>query len=59
MREGTVNEQDEMQLTQILVIARATGGQSYTSRVPEALQKLTLPLAAAFGRLRGYKPSHD
>jgi hypothetical protein len=59
MREGTVNEQDEMPLTQILVIASATGGQSYTSRVPEALQKLTLPLAAAFGRLRGYKPSYD
>ena len=59
MREGTVNDQDEMPLTQILVIARATKGQSYTSRVPELLQRATLPLVAAFGRLRGFKTSYD
>jgi mannose-6-phosphate isomerase-like protein (cupin superfamily) len=59
MREGTVNDQDEMPLTQILVLARARGGESYTSRVPRALQKATLPLIAAFGRLRGYRPSYD
>lgn len=59
MRQGTVNDQDEMPLTQILVIARATAGQSYTSRLPRGLQKATLPLIAAIGRLRGYKPSYD
>jgi hypothetical protein len=59
MSEGTVNEQDEMPLTQILVIARATDGQSYTSRLPRGLQKASLPLVAAFGRLRGFKPSYD
>jgi hypothetical protein len=57
--EGTVNDQDDIPLIQILVIARATGGQSYSSRVPRALQKATLPLVAAFGRLRGFKPSYD
>ena len=59
LREGTVNDQDEMPLTQILVIANATGGRSYTSRVPEVLQRATLPLIAAFGRLRGFRPSYD
>jgi hypothetical protein len=59
MRQDTVNDQDEMPLTQILVIARATAGQSYTSRLPRGLQKATLPLIAAIGRLRGYKPSYD
>lgn len=59
MRERTVNDQDEMPLTQILVIANATGGQSYTSRVPELLQKAALPLVAVFGRLRGFKASYD
>jgi mannose-6-phosphate isomerase-like protein (cupin superfamily) len=59
MREGTVNGQDEMPLTQILVIARATDGQSYTSRLPQGLQKVFLPLIASVGRLRGYKPKYD
>jgi mannose-6-phosphate isomerase-like protein (cupin superfamily) len=59
MGEGTVNDQDDIPLTQILVIAHATGGQSYTSRLPRGLQKATLPLIAAYGRLRGYKPSYD
>jgi len=48
-----------MPLMQVLVIARATGARSYTTRVPKTLQEVSLPLAAAFGRLRGFKPSHD
>jgi Cupin domain len=59
MREGTVNDQDEIPLIQILVIAHATDGQSWTPRLPRGLQKATLPLVAAVGRLRGYKPSYD
>ena len=59
MREGTVNDQDEMPLTQILVIAQATGGESYSSRLPRGVQKATLPLVAALGRRRGFKPSYD
>jgi Cupin domain len=59
LSEGTTNDQDEMPLTQILVIAHATSGQSYTSRLPRGLQRATLPLIAVFGRLRGYKPSYD
>jgi hypothetical protein len=59
MREGTVNEQGEVLLMQILVLASAAGGESYTSRVPRILQRASLPLVAALGRLRGYKPSYD
>jgi hypothetical protein len=59
LRKGSVNDQDEMPLTQILVIANATGGESYTPRLPQLLQKLSLPLVAVFGRLRGFKPSYD
>jgi Cupin domain len=59
MREGTVNDQDENPLLQILVIAKATGARSYTTRAPKLIQEITLPLVAAFGRLRGFKPSYD
>jgi mannose-6-phosphate isomerase-like protein (cupin superfamily) len=59
MVEGTTNDQDEMPLMQILVIARATAGRSYSARAPRVLQRMGLPLVAAFGRLRGFKPSYD
>ena len=59
LRQGTVNDQDEMPIIQILVIAHATNGQSYRAGVPVALQKTTLPLVAAIGRLRGYRASYD
>jgi hypothetical protein len=59
MREGTVNDQDEMPLSQILVIARATDGKSYTSRLPLGIQKAALPLIAAIGRLRGFRAKYD
>jgi hypothetical protein len=58
MREGTVSDQDEIPLLQILVIAKATGARSYTTRAPKLIQEITLPLAAAIGRLRGFKPSY-
>jgi hypothetical protein len=41
------------------VIAKATDGRSYGASPPVGVQKATLPLLAAFGRLRGYKPSYD
>jgi mannose-6-phosphate isomerase-like protein (cupin superfamily) len=56
---GRLNDQDEMPLLQILVVAQATNGRSYGASPPVAIQKLALPLAAAFGRLRGYRPSYD
>jgi mannose-6-phosphate isomerase-like protein (cupin superfamily) len=59
LREGTVDDQDQIPLIQILVIAEETGAQSYRAGVPRRLQRATLPLAAGFGRLRGYKPSYD
>ena len=59
LTEGTANDQDEMPLLQILAIARVTGGQSWTPRIPRALQKATLPLVALIARLRGYRASYD
>ena len=58
-REGTANSQDEMPLMQILLIAKETDGRSYRAGVPVGLQRATLPLVAALGRLRGYRASYD
>jgi mannose-6-phosphate isomerase-like protein (cupin superfamily) len=57
--DGRLNQQEELPLLQILVIAKATDGRSYGGSPPVAIQKAALPLLAAFGRLRGYKPSYD
>jgi mannose-6-phosphate isomerase-like protein (cupin superfamily) len=57
--DGRLNDQDELPLLQILVVAQATNGRSYGASPPVAVQKALLPMAAAFGRLRGYKPSYD
>ena len=59
LTEDGLNEQEELPLLQILVIAKATNGRSYGGSPPVAIQKASLPLLAAFGRLRGYKPSYD
>ena len=59
LTEGDLNDQEEMPLLQILVVARATNGRSYGGFPPLPMQKALLPLAAAFGRLRGYRPSYD
>ena len=59
LTEGGLNNQEELPLLQILVIARATDGRSSGGSPPIAIQKASLPLLAAFGRLRGYKPSYD
>jgi mannose-6-phosphate isomerase-like protein (cupin superfamily) len=53
--KGKTNDQDEMTLLQILVIARASDGKSYADGPPRRFQDFTLPLIAAIGRLRGYK----
>ena len=58
LTNGTANRQDEIPLLQILAIAKATNGQSYTARIPRGLQKAGLPLAAAIARLRGYRASY-
>jgi mannose-6-phosphate isomerase-like protein (cupin superfamily) len=59
LTEGGLNDQDELPLLQILVIAQATNGRSYGASPPVGVQKVALPFLAAFGRLRGYKPSYD
>jgi mannose-6-phosphate isomerase-like protein (cupin superfamily) len=58
LTEGGLNNQEELPLLQILVIAKATDGRSYGGSPPVAVQKLALPFLARFGRLRGYKPSY-
>jgi mannose-6-phosphate isomerase-like protein (cupin superfamily) len=59
LKEGTANDQDEMPLIQILVIAKATDGRSYSARLPRGIQRAGLPLVAAVGRLRGYKSDYN
>jgi hypothetical protein len=56
---GRLDDQDEMPLLQIFVTSKATNGRSWAGSPPIALQKASLPLLAAFGRLRGYKPQYD
>ena len=58
LTEGGLNDQDEMPFLQIVVIVRATNGRSWGGFPPVAVQKAGLPLLAAIGRLRGYKPSY-
>ena len=55
LREGTVNEQDEMPLLQILALAADTDGQSYRAGIPVAMQRASLPLVKRIARLRGYR----
>jgi mannose-6-phosphate isomerase-like protein (cupin superfamily) len=59
LEEGGLNDHDELPLLQILVIARDTNARSWAASPPVAIQKASLPLLAAIGRLRGYKPSYD
>ena len=56
---GRLDDQDEMPLLQIFVTSRATNGRSWAGSPPIAVQKASLPLLAAVGRLRGYKLSYD
>jgi quercetin dioxygenase-like cupin family protein len=55
LREDRLNEQDEFPMLQLFVILSATGAQSYAANLPVGLQRATLPLLGAIGRLRGYK----
>jgi mannose-6-phosphate isomerase-like protein (cupin superfamily) len=55
---GGLNDQEELPLLQILVISKAMDGRSYGASPPVAIQKASLPLLAAFGRLRGYRASY-
>jgi hypothetical protein len=43
----------------IEVIAKATDGRSYGAFPPVAIQKLSLPVLAAIGRLRGYRARYS
>jgi mannose-6-phosphate isomerase-like protein (cupin superfamily) len=58
LTEGSLNDQDELPLLQIFVTSKATNGRSWAGSPPIGIQKAGLPLMAAIGRLRGYKPSY-
>jgi mannose-6-phosphate isomerase-like protein (cupin superfamily) len=55
---GTLNDQDELPLLQILLLAKEYDGRSYRAGIPVWLQKATLPLVAGVARLRGYRASY-
>ena len=55
LREDRLNEQDEFPMLHLFVILSATAAQSYAANVPVGLQRATLPLLGAIGRLRGYR----
>jgi hypothetical protein len=40
------------------VISKATDGRSWGGSPAVGIQKASLPVLAALGRLRGYKPSY-
>lgn len=54
-----LNDQDELPILQIFVTSKATDGHSWANTPPVAIQRASRPFLAAFGRLRGYKPSYD
>jgi mannose-6-phosphate isomerase-like protein (cupin superfamily) len=56
---GRLNDQDELPLLQIFVTSKATNGRSWAGSPPVAIQKASLSLLAAVGRLRGYRASYD
>jgi hypothetical protein len=55
---GQLDEQDRFPQLQLFVILRATNARSYAAGPPLALQRAMLPLLAALGRLKGYKPRY-
>lgn len=57
--QGKLNDQEELPLLQILVIAKETDGRSYGASPPIPIQRASLPVLAAVGRLRGFKPRYD
>lgn len=59
LQEGTVNDQDEMPILQIIALAGASGGESYRTGIPVRVQKAFSPVAERIARLRGYRPSYD
>jgi mannose-6-phosphate isomerase-like protein (cupin superfamily) len=59
LTEGGLNDQEELPLLQVIVMTKATDGRSYGGSPSVAIQKAALPLLAAIGRLRGYKPRYD
>ena len=58
-QNGTLNDQDEMPLLQILLLAHETDAQSYRAGVPVRLQRAASPLVSRVARLRGFRASYD
>jgi quercetin dioxygenase-like cupin family protein len=58
LREGRTNDQDFVPDLQLFVVLRAYKGRSYGVGPPIWLQKALIPLLAAVGRVRGFRPSY-
>jgi mannose-6-phosphate isomerase-like protein (cupin superfamily) len=53
--EGKLNRHDELPFLQLVVLLQTTNGQTFDSRVPVGLQRASVPLLGALGRLFGYR----
>jgi mannose-6-phosphate isomerase-like protein (cupin superfamily) len=59
LREGRLNDQDELKPLQLFAILRATRARSFGKGPPIALQRAMLPLLGGLGRLLGTRPVTD
>ena len=55
LERDRLNEQDEFPALQLMTILRATRARSFAVGPPRAVQKAFIPVAAALGRVRGYR----
>jgi hypothetical protein len=55
---GRLDDQERFSQLQLFVILHETKAQSYAAGLPIVLQKAALPLFAAIGRRRGYRPRY-
>jgi mannose-6-phosphate isomerase-like protein (cupin superfamily) len=53
-----LNDKDEFPMLQLMTILHATRAQSFAVGPPRIVQRAFIPLAAALGRLRGYRPRY-
>jgi quercetin dioxygenase-like cupin family protein len=59
IRDGNVTHQQEFKLLHLMVMLAQPGAETYAAGPPIALQRfVVIPLMAALGRLRGYRPAY-
>jgi quercetin dioxygenase-like cupin family protein len=59
IRDGKVNSQQEFRLLHLMVMLAQPGARTYAAGPPIAIQRrVVIPLMAAIGRLRRYRPAY-